>query len=94
MLVIPDIGPSPYHPQTSGKLERSHETLKPRLDLLLYTSSESLPGGPNGVHEPHHLRQSHEGLRNVTPSHVYVRREDILERRKEQEQATPARRFQ
>lgn len=29
---------APHHPQTQGKLERFHETLKARLNLLVYTS--------------------------------------------------------
>ena len=41
MLVITHVYSSPYHPQASSKLERSHETLKARLDLLVYTSPES-----------------------------------------------------
>jgi hypothetical protein len=42
MLVTPHVYPSPYHPQASSKLERLHETLKARLNLLVYTSPESL----------------------------------------------------
>ena len=33
---------SHQHPQTNGKLERSHETLKARLNLLVFTSPEAL----------------------------------------------------
>ena len=33
---------APHHPQTNGKLERVHETLKARLNLLVYTSPEIL----------------------------------------------------
>jgi transposase InsO family protein len=33
-----------HHPQTNGKLERFHETLKARLNLLVYMSPEILRG--------------------------------------------------
>jgi transposase InsO family protein len=33
---------SPHDPQTNGKIERFHETLKARLNLLAYTSLEEL----------------------------------------------------
>jgi len=33
---------SPYHPQSNGKLERFHETLKAPLNLLVFTSPEAL----------------------------------------------------
>ncbi len=38
VLEIRHIYCSPYHPQTNGKLERFHETLKARLNLLVFTS--------------------------------------------------------
>ena len=41
MLQIRHIRCAPHHPQTNGKLERFHETLKARLNLLVYTSPEA-----------------------------------------------------
>jgi hypothetical protein len=38
MLQIRHVYCSPYHPQTHGKRERLHETLKARLKLLVFTS--------------------------------------------------------
>jgi transposase InsO family protein len=32
---------SPYPPQTNGKLERFHETLKARLNLFVFASPEA-----------------------------------------------------
>jgi hypothetical protein len=31
---------APHHLQTNGKIERFHETLKPRMNLLVYTSPD------------------------------------------------------
>jgi len=42
MLGIRHIRCAPHHPQTNGKIERFHETLKARLNLLVYTSPEQL----------------------------------------------------
>ena len=42
MLEIRHIYCAPHHPQTNGKIERFHETLRARLNLLVYTSPEEL----------------------------------------------------
>jgi transposase InsO family protein len=39
---------APHHPQTNGKLERVHETLKARLNLLVHTSPEILRAAMGG----------------------------------------------
>jgi putative transposase len=95
MLEIRHIYCSPYHPQTNGKLERFHETLKARLNLLVFTSPEALREAMAEFIEFYKYRRYHEGIGNVTPADVYYgRREEILKRRKEQKQATLKRRFQ
>jgi transposase InsO family protein len=40
-LSIRHIYCAPRHPQTNGKIERFHETLKARMNLLVYTSRTS-----------------------------------------------------
>jgi len=86
---------SPCHPQTNGKLERFHETLKARPNLLVFTSPEALREATAEFIEFYRYRRYHEGIGNVTPADVYYgRREEILKRRKEQKQATLERRFQ
>src|ERR1035437_9840045 len=42
MLAIRHIYCAPHHPQTNGKIERFHETLKARMNLLVYTSPDEL----------------------------------------------------
>jgi putative transposase len=85
---------SPYHPQTNGKLEGFHETLKARLNLLMFTSPEVLRATMAEFIEYYNYHRYHQGIGNVTPADVYFGRwEEILQRRREQEQATLDRRF-
>lgn len=89
MLQIRHIYCAPYHPQTNGKIERFHETLKARMNLLVYTSPEQLRRTMQDfiVYYNHH--RYHEAIGNVTPADVYYgRREEILRRRKKQKQRT------
>jgi RNA-directed DNA polymerase len=95
MLQIRHIYRSPYHPQTNGKLERLHETLKARLNLAVFTSPEARGVAMAESIEFYNAPAITGGLGNVTPADVYFgRREAILKRREEQKQATLDRRFQ
>lgn len=73
---------APYHPQTQGKIERWHQTLKNRILL----ENCFLPGDlerqiENFVEHYNHNRY-HEALNNVTPADVYSgRAESILKQR-------------
>ena len=65
---------APNHPQTQGKIERWHQTLKNRILLDNYY----LPGDLKAhigrfVDHYNHLRY-HESLRNLTPADVYFGR--------------------
>ncbi len=89
MLKIRHIRCAPHHPQTNGKIERFHETLKARLNLLVYTSAEQSRAALREFIEFYNHRRYHEGIGNVTPSDVYYgRREEILKRREEQKRQT------
>ena len=69
---------APYHPQTQGKIERWHQTLKNRILLENYF----LPGDLNASierfveHYNHH--RYHESLSNLTPADVYFGRGETI----------------
>jgi hypothetical protein len=80
--------------QANGKLERFHETLKARVNLLVYASPEELRRAIAEFIEFYNLRRYHEGVGNVAPADVYYgRREAILQRREEQKRVTLEERF-
>jgi len=89
MLSIRHIYCAPHHPQTNGKIERFHETLKARMNLLVYTSPDELRRTMQNFIDYYNHRRYHEAIGNVTPADVYYgRREEILRRREEQKQRT------
>src|SRR5713226_9742271 len=94
MLAIRHIRCSPHHPQTNGKLERFHETLKARVNLPVYTSPDQLRSAMAEFIEFYNHRRYHEGIGNVAPADVYYgRREAILKRREEQKRVALEERF-
>ena len=73
---------APYHPQTQGKIERWHQTLKNRILL----ENDYLPGAlENQISafvDHYNNRRYHESLANVTPADAYFGRDTaIIERR-------------
>jgi putative transposase len=94
MLALRHIRCSPHHPQTNGKLERFHQTLKARVNLLVYSSPEELRRAIAEFIEFYNHRRYHEGIGNVAPADVYHgRRETILKRTEEQKRVTLEERF-
>jgi len=86
---------APCHPQTQGKIERWHQTLKNRILLENYY----LPGDLKAqieafVHHYNH-RRCHESLRNLTPADVYFGRGQaiLLERERIKRQTIQQRRL-
>lgn len=80
---------SPYHPQTNGKIERYHRSLKGEIKQLPYDMPSELEKAIAAFIEYYNYRRYHEGLDNVTPYHVYTGRHlEIIQRRKEAKSKT------
>ena len=84
MVGIRHILAAPFHPQTNGKLERYHQTLKRDVNQLPYELPSDLEASIVAFVSYYNYRRYHKALGNVTPSDVLRgRREDILRRRRE-----------
>ena len=82
MVGIKHILATPFHPQTNGKLERYHQTLKRDVNQL--PSPSDLEAAIVAFVSYYNYRRYHKALGNVTPSDVLRgRREEILQRRRE-----------
>ena len=80
---------APFHPQTNGKIERYHQTLKGEINQVPCEMPSELKEAIEKFSEYYNHRRYHEALGNDTPADVYFgRREDILARRKEAKSKT------
>ena len=80
---------SPYHPQTNGKIERYHRSIKGELHLVPYEMPSELREAITAFVEYYNYRRYHEGLGDVTPYDVYIGRHvEIMQRRKEAKSRT------
>ena len=71
---------APFHPQTNGKLERYHQSIKKEVNQLLYEAPSQLERAIADFVEYYNYRRYHKALGNVTPADVlYGRREEILQ---------------
>ena len=95
MVGIKHILATPFHPQTNGKLERYHQTLKRDVNQLPYELPSDLEAAVVAFVSYYNYRRYHKALGNVTPSDVLTgRRPKILRRRKEVQAQTIQRRRQ
>ena len=65
---------APYHPQTQGKIERWHQTLKNRILLENYYLPGDLEAQIAAFIDHYNHRRYHESLDNLTPADVYFGR--------------------
>jgi putative transposase len=75
---------APYHPQTQGKIERWHQTLKSRILLENYYLPGDLERQIRAFVEHYNHIRYHESIDNLTPADVYFDRAEtiITERRR------------
>ncbi len=84
LVGIRHITASPFLPQTNGKIERYHRTLKGEINQVPYDMPSKLKGAIKAFIEYHNYRRYHEGLGNVTPNDVYTGRNlEIIQKSKE-----------
>jgi putative transposase len=73
---------TPSHPQTQGKIERWHQTLKNRILLENYFLPGDLEARIGAFVDHYNHRRFHESLGNLTPADVYFGRgQSILKQR-------------
>jgi len=65
---------APCHPQTQGKIERWHQTLKNRILLENYYLPGDLEARIDAFVDHYNHRRYHESLDNLTPADVYFGR--------------------
>jgi putative transposase len=83
---------APYHPQTQGKIERFHRSIKAQVCLIVYCSPEELKQGIDAA-ITNYAQTPHTALKNVSPIDVYLgRKEEILRKRMEKKALTMERR--
>ena len=72
---------APYHPQTQGKIERWHQTLKNRILLEHYYLPGDLERQVAAFVAHYNHARYHESLDNLTPADVYFGRAETLKRK-------------
>jgi transposase InsO family protein len=93
---IEHIRGAPCHPQTQGKIERWHQTLKNRILLENYYLPGDLEAQIETFVADYNHRRYHESIDNLTPADVYFGRGPtiLLQRERIKRQTITARRLQ
>ena len=74
---------APFHPQTQGKIERWHQTLKNRILLENYFLPGDLEHQIEAFVEHYNHQRYHESLNNVTPADAYFGRANAIIKQRE-----------
>lgn len=87
---------APYHPQTQGKIERWHQTLKNRILLENYFLPGDLEASIDRFVAHYNHQRYHESINNLTPADVYFGRGQtiLLERERIKRNTIQQRRLQ
>ena len=89
LVGVRHITAAPYHPQTNGKIERYHRTIKGEINLVPHEMPGELEKAIKAFIEYYNYRRYHEGIGNVTPYDVYTGRYlEVIQRRKEAKNKT------
>jgi len=89
LVGIRHITASPFHPQTNGKIERYHRSLKNEIGRIPYDTPDELREAIRAFVKYYNYQRYHEGLGNVTPYDVYTgRHTEIFQKRKETKEST------
>ena len=84
---------APYHPQTQGKIERYHRTMKNVVKLQHYYFPWELEAALRDFVAYYNNERYHEAIENVTPADVYFgRRFEVLTERSKIKRRTMERR--
>jgi len=75
---IEHIRSAPYHPQTQGKIERYHRSIKNVITLENYYFPEELERAIAEFVDYYNNQRYHESLNNCKPSDVYFGREEKI----------------
>jgi|TARA_Y100000310_G_scaffold123316_1_gene122094 transposase InsO family protein len=93
LVGIRHIRAAPFHPQTNGKLERYHQTVKRDVNQIPYEVPSDLQAALSTFVSYYNYSRYHMALGNVTPADMLNgRREQVLQRRKEVQLQTIERR--
>ena len=74
---------APYHPQTQGKIERWHQTLKNRILLENYFFPADLEAQIEAFVNHYNHRRYHESINNLTPADVCFGRGQVILKQRE-----------
>lgn len=69
---------APYHPQTQGKIERWHQTLKNRILLKNYFLPCDFEAQIQAFVDHYNQQRYHESINNVTPADVCFGRDKAM----------------